>query len=198
MDHQAWEPSTRRMVAMVGATGAQDAVPIILSGLPDTFALPVLVVISMPEQNVPLFARHFDRTSRLQIVIAEDGQVPRPGMVYTAGTDRRLMLERGRLRFAEREPMLHDTMDTLFWTMARELGAGAIAVILSGMGEHCEEGMRSIRDAGGYTMAQDEPTSVIYGMGRRAVESGAVCESRPLQEIAPRLIALAMQGVQQG
>ena len=186
------------MVVMVGATGAQDAVPIILSGLPNTFALPVLVVISMPEQNVPLFARHFERTSRLPIVIAEDGQVPQPGTVSLAGTDRRLLLERGRLRFVERESMRHDTMATLFRTMARELGAGAIAVVLSGLGEHCEEGLRSIREAGGYTMAQDEPTSVIYGMGRRAVESGAVCESRPLQEIAPWLASLAMQGVHPG
>ncbi len=196
MNHKARESGTLRMVAMVGATGAQHAIPIILSGLSDTFTAPILVVISMPEQYVNRFATYFARTSRLPIVVAEEGQVPQPGTVYVEGTDRRLLLDRGQLRFAEREPRVYDTMATLFRSMARELGSGAVAVILSGLGEHCEEGMRSVRDVGGHTIAQDERSSIVYGMARWAVESGAVCESLPVHEIAPRLAALAMQRVQ--
>jgi chemotaxis response regulator CheB len=190
MGHQARELGTRRIVAMVGASGAQHAIPIILSALPDTFPAPILVVISMPEVNVERFTRYFAPTSRLPIVVAEEGQVPQPGTVYVAGTDRRLLLEQGRLRFAGREPKVFDTMGTLFRTMAEELGPGAVAVVLSGLGEDCSRGMMAVREAGGHTIAQDQRTSIIYGMARRAVESGAVCESLPIEEIAPRLAAL--------
>jgi two-component system, chemotaxis family, protein-glutamate methylesterase/glutaminase len=190
MGHPSRESGTPRIVGIVGASGAQHALPIILSGLPDKFSVPILVVIGMPDSNVDHFATYLTRTSRLPIVVAEDGQVPQPGTVYVAGTERRLLLEQGRLRFARREPKVFDTMATLFRTMARELGPGAVAVILSGLGENCGEGMKAVRDAGGHTIAQDERTSMVYGMARRAVESGAVCESLPVQEIAPRLAAL--------
>jgi two-component system chemotaxis response regulator CheB len=196
MGHPSRKLGTRRMVAIVGATGVLPALPIILGGLPDTFPLPILAVISMPDQFADPFAANLTRTSRLPVAVAEDGAAPKPGTVYVAGTDRRLLLDRGQLRFARREPRVFDTMAALFRSMARELGAGAVAVILSGMGEHCEEGLRAVCDAGGHTIAQDEQTSIVYGMARWAVESGAVCELLPLQAIAPTLAALAMEGVQ--
>lgn len=196
MGHPSGELGTRGMVGIVGATGFHIALPIILSGLSDTFPVPILVVVSMLEEFVDQFVTKLARTSRLPVVVAEEGLVPQPGTVYVAGTDRHLLLEQGRLHFAGREPRVNDTMTTLFRSMARELGSGAVAVILSGLGEHCEVGVRSVRDAGGHTIAQDERTSIVYGMARRAVELGAVCESLPVQEIAPRLAALAMRGLQ--
>ncbi len=194
MGHQSQESGVPHMVAIVGATGGPDALAIILSGLPDTFSVPIVVVISMPDENVDWFVRYASQTSRLPIVVVGDGQVPQPGTVHVAGTDRRLLLEQGRLRFAELEPKVCDTMPTLFRTMARELGPGAVAVILSGMGENCGEAMKAVRDADGHTIAQDKQTSLVYGMARRAVEFGGVGESLPVQEIAPRLAALTTQG----
>jgi two-component system chemotaxis response regulator CheB len=184
------------MVGIVGASGAQVAVPIILSGLAETFPLPIIIVISMPRKNVDFFITHFTRTSRLPVVVAEEGQVPQPGTVYVAATDRRLHLEQERLRCVAGDPKVRDTMATLFLSMARELGPGAVAVILSGLGENCAEGMKAVRDAGGHTIAQDQQTSMVYGMARRAVELGAICESLPVGEIAPRLAALVRQGAQ--
>jgi two-component system chemotaxis response regulator CheB len=195
VEHQSGLVTTPRMVAIVGAAGAQYALPVILRGLPITFAPPILAVIACHVDFVDRLAKQLVRTSRLPVVVAEDGLVPQSGTFYLAGTERRLTLERGRLKFTPCDPGVRDSMATFLGSMARELGPGAMAVILSGLGERCEMGMKSVRDAGGFTIAQDEATSVVYGMARWAVQSGAICESLPVQEIAPRLTTLAERTV---
>jgi two-component system chemotaxis response regulator CheB len=84
--------------------------------------------------------------------------------------------------------------DALFRSIALDQGSGALAVILTGMGEDGAEGRRKVRDAGGYTIVQDESTSVVYGTGRAAERLDAFCESLQIQEIAPRLCALVSTG----
>ncbi len=74
--------------------------------------------------------------------------------------------------------------------MARSLGPLALGVLLTGMGEDGAEGLRDIRERGGYTIAEDESTAVVYGMPAAAVRLGAVCELLPLHEIAPRIVGL--------
>jgi two-component system chemotaxis response regulator CheB len=81
-------------------------------------------------------------------------------------------------------------MDLLFRSMAREQGPGAVAVVLTGMGSDGAAGMKEVRDAGGYTIAQDEATSRVYVKARLAVQLDAVCESLSLERIAPRLVEL--------
>jgi two-component system, chemotaxis family, protein-glutamate methylesterase/glutaminase len=74
--------------------------------------------------------------------------------------------------------------------MARMLGTGGLGVLLTGMGDDGAEGLRDLRQAGGYTLAEDESTAVVYGMPAVAVRLGAVCESLPLAEIGPRVVSL--------
>ena len=74
--------------------------------------------------------------------------------------------------------------------MARSLGGNALGILLTGMGEDGAAGLSEIRQAGGYTVAEDESTAVVYGMPAAAVRMGAVCESLPLPAIAPRLLEL--------
>ena len=81
--------------------------------------------------------------------------------MYTAGTERLLQIEHGRFRFAQPESRHYNTMVLLFRSMARELGIGAIAVILTGIGSDGAAGMKEVREAGGYTIAQDEATSHV-------------------------------------
>ena len=76
--------------------------------------------------------------------------------------------------------------------MARSLGANCLGVLLTGMGEDGALGLRDIREAGGYTIAEDETTAVVYGMPAAAVKMGAVCESLPLDDIAPRVLQLLL------
>jgi two-component system, chemotaxis family, protein-glutamate methylesterase/glutaminase len=79
--------------------------------------------------------------------------------------------------------------------MARDQGSRAVAIILSGLGQDGAEGMKEVRDAGGHTIIQDESTSIMFETARRAVALDAACESLPVQEIAPRLVALAADGL---
>ena len=74
--------------------------------------------------------------------------------------------------------------------MARELGSSALGVVLTGMGDDGASGLLAIRESGGYTIAEDESTAVVYGMPRAAVRIGAVCESLPLPAIASRVLDL--------
>jgi two-component system chemotaxis response regulator CheB len=80
----------------------------------------------------------------------------------------------------------------LFESMARTLGSGALGVLLTGMGDDGAGGLLEIRKAGGYTIAEDESTAVVYGMPAAAVRLGAVCQSLPLPGIAPRILELTL------
>lgn len=183
------------MIGIVAASGGREAIMEILSGLPHGFAVPILVIFSMPDSSVSSFVAWLSENCVIPVTVAEDGQVPEPGRVYVAGGhERNLFIERGRLRLVERERSIYDPRDVLFRSMARELGPGAIAVILTGMGHDGPQGMKEVRDAGGYTIAQDESTSLIYATPRFAVEMNAACESLPIQEIGPRLVALVAPG----
>jgi chemotaxis response regulator CheB len=190
MGHQSLEPGPARMVGIVGASGVLQAIPTILSMLPQDFPAPILVVVAMPDTNVSPVASRFAEKSRLPVATAEGGRMPESGNVYVAGTERLLLIEQGRLRFAQRESRLDNTMDLLFRSMAREQGPGAVAVVLTGMGSDGAAGMKEVRDAGGYTIAQDQATSLVYLKARYAVQLDAVCESLPLERIAPRLLEL--------
>lgn len=181
------------MVGILGATGVVEALRIILRGLPDGFSLPVVVVVSMPTIFIDRLVELLAATSRLPVVAVEDQQVPRPGRIHVAATDRRLLLARGMLKFAARDPDTFDTWDNFLHSMATELGPGAVAVILSGFGEDCLGGIKAVRGAGGYTIAQDQQTSIVYALAKRAVASGAIDEVLPIQEIAPRLAAIGRQ-----
>jgi two-component system, chemotaxis family, protein-glutamate methylesterase/glutaminase len=190
MDPRARELVVNRAVGIVGATGALDAVRTILTELPRDFRAPLLVVVSLPSDYVDPWATRLASNTKLAVTAAKEGQVLESGKVYLSGFEPRLFIEKGRLCFVQREPGVHDTMDFLLSSMARELGPGAVAVVLSGMGDDGAKGVKRIRDAGGYTIAQDRATSLIYAKAQFAVRLDAVCESLPLEGIAPRLVEL--------
>jgi two-component system chemotaxis response regulator CheB len=190
MDRRSLELGPAHIVAIVRASGSLQAIPTILSMLPPDFPAPILVVVAMPEVNVSIVASRFAEKRRLPVATAHNGQIPEAGNVYVAGTERLFHIEQGRLRFARNDSGLDNTMDLLFRSVAREDGPGAIAVILTGMGSDGAAGMKEVRDAGGYTIAQDEASSLIPAKARVAIQLGAVCESLPLERIARRLVEL--------
>ena len=194
MDHQPLEPRPTRIVGIVGATGSLQAIPTILSMLRRDFPAPIVVVMAMLDSYVGTFATRLAEKSQLPVFVAEEGRMPRAGNVYVAGTDSRVLIEEGRLRFAQPEPRVYNTMDLLFRSMAREWGTGAVAVIVSGMGADGAAGMKEVRDAGGYTIAQDWATSLVYGKAPFAARLDAICEELPLERIASRLIEIVAPG----
>ncbi len=109
------------------------------------------------------------------------------GRVVIAPPDRHLIVSGGRLRVTS-DPERHScrpSVDVLFESLAREYGPSAAAALLTGMGRDGASGLLDIRRAGGFTIAQDEATSVVYGMPREAAQLGAAVQVLPLSEIGP-------------
>jgi two-component system chemotaxis response regulator CheB len=178
------------MVGIVGATGAPEAVGVILGSLPVDFPAPIVVLIPMQLEFTNRYIAWHNARSTLPVVTAENEAIAEPGVVYMAPGFLGLRLHEGRLCLSHPGDYLK-MMDIFFRSMATALGPKAIAVALTGMGSDGAQGMKDIRDAGGYTIAQDEATSVVYHKPRCAVELGAACELLPLSAIASRLNDLA-------
>lgn len=181
--------SPQFMVGIVASSAVQE-IQDLLGSLPEDFPAPIVVEMPFIERFVNAFVARLNAVTRLAVVRPENGIAPEPGVVYFASDVRKLLLQRGRFHLEDGAPSFFDAMDSLFHSMAQELASGAVGVILSGFGSDGAQGMKEIRDAGGYTIAQDSGTSLVYGKPRIAVELGAVCESLPLQSIGPRLVEL--------
>jgi two-component system chemotaxis response regulator CheB len=190
MDRTSREPETRRAVGIVAGTGGPQALAEILAGLSRDFTAPILVVMSMRGYLLAPFVAWLGERCPLEVTVAADGDDPEPGRVYVGSGDPHLLIEQGRLRLRPGGSG-DQPKDALFRSMARDLGPRAIAVVLTGMGRDGAEGMKEVRDAGGFTIAQDESTSLVYSTPRFAVEANAARESLPLEAIAPGLLELA-------
>jgi chemotaxis response regulator CheB len=195
MERPSREPGIIRLIGIVSSTGGLEALAVILGSLPREFPAPILAVPSINPLYVKALAERLDAKSHLRVTVAADGQVPEPGTVYVAVDDPCLLIVDGRLRLEGGNPVYRRRpKDALFRSLARDQKSGAIAVILTGMGMDGAEGMKEVRDTGGYTIVQDESTSIVYG-GKYAVEMNAACETLPIQEIAPRLVSLVTTGL---
>lgn len=192
-------PAGKYAVAAIGAsTGGPGAIVEVLRGLPDAFDLPILVVLHINEPFGMAFAEWLDGQTGRRVVCAQDGAKVKSavGRVVVAPGGRHLIVRDGRLRLTL-DPERHScrpSVDVLFESIAAEYGAAAAACLLTGMGRDGALGLLKIRQAGGMTIAQDEATSVVYGMPREAVLLGAAAHVTRLGNIAARLAEL--QGVE--
>lgn len=194
--------SRLRLVGIGVSTGGPAALVEILRGLPPAFPLPILIVIHIGKLFAPAFAQWLDGQSPVRVAYAADGD-PLPaigdGRVLIAPPDCHLVLRHGQLRLTQ-DPELHScrpSVDVLFASLAHELGAECAACLLTGMGKDGAEGLLAIRRNGGRTIAQDEASSVVFGMPREAILLGAAEKILSLEKIAPELGMLA-QGAQTG
>jgi two-component system, chemotaxis family, protein-glutamate methylesterase/glutaminase len=190
------EEAARRyaLVAIGASTGGPGAVRDILRGLPAAFRLPILLVLHINEPFGSAFADWLDAQTGRTVSYARDGMpvLSAVGRVVVAAADQHMIVANGRLRLT-RDPQRHScrpSVDVLFESVAAEYGAAAAACLLTGMGRDGAEGLLRIRNAGGLTIAQDESTSVVYGMPREAALIGAAAHVLQLGDIAPRLAAL--------
>jgi two-component system chemotaxis response regulator CheB len=185
------------VVAIGTSTGGPGAIVEVLRAIPEGFRLPILLVLHIHELFAPTFAEWLDGQTSLRASFARDGEPlsEHAGRVVIAPADRHMMVRNGRLALTS-DPLRHScrpSVDTLFESVAHEYGASAAAALLTGMGRDGASGLLDIRNAGGLTIAQDEATSVVYGMPREAVMLGAAAQVLPLQEIGPALAALAVK-----
>jgi two-component system chemotaxis response regulator CheB len=181
-----------RAVAIGVSTGGPSALIEILRGLPQGFPLPILLVMHVGKLFTPAFAEWLDRQSSFRVGYAVDGDPLPPwgeGRVLMAPPDSHLVLSQGKLRLTQ-DPDRHScrpSIDVLFESFAQELGAGGVGCLLTGMGRDGAAGLLAIRRAGGRTIAQDEATSVVFGMPREAILLGAAEQVLALDQISPRL-----------
>jgi two-component system chemotaxis response regulator CheB len=188
-------PHTSCQVVAIGAsTGGPGAVLEVLRSLPRDFSLPLLLVLHINEPFAAAFAEWLDGQTGFHVSYAVDGQfvAASAGRVTMAPPDSHLIVRGGRLRLT-RDPERHScrpAVDTLFESLAVEYGASTAACLLTGMGRDGAAGLLEIRRAGGLTIAQDEASSVVYGMPREAVLLGAADHVLPLAEIGPHLSSL--------
>jgi two-component system chemotaxis response regulator CheB len=184
------------LLAAIGAsTGGPGAVVAVLRALPEEFQLPILLVLHIGAPFGASFAEWLDTQIGRQVRLAEDGMPLNAvgARVMMAPPDRHLILRGGRLHLTT-DPERHScrpSVDVLFESVAHEIGAASAACLLTGMGRDGAAGMLAIRKAGGLTIAQDEATSVVYGMPREAVLLGGAELVLPLPEIGPTLASYA-------
>ena len=186
---------THKVIAIGASTGGTEALREVLTALPAD-APGVVVVQHMPEKFTRSFAARLDSLSALKVVEAQDGQRVLPGHAFIAPGNLHMKVVRSgaetRVRVGMSPPVNHHrpSVDVLFDSCARHLGANAVGVILTGMGSDGARGMLSMRDAGARTVAQDEASCVVYGMPKEAFEMGAAEEVQPLDRIPDAILRL--------
>jgi len=194
------QPSgARRVVVMGASTGGAEALREVLRGMPEDLP-PLLVALHMPGAITKHLARRLNESCRVKVKEAENGEPALPGHVYLAPGGRHMRLEhhgeRGYgIALEEHGPANGQGADLLFHSAAEAAGADAIGVVMTGMGEDGAEGLAAMRAAGAFTLAQDEATSIVFGMPRAAIERQAVETVAPLGQIA-RILVGKLAGAQ--
>jgi two-component system chemotaxis response regulator CheB len=187
--------TTDRIVAVGSSTGGTEAIREFLVALPAD-APAIVIAQHIPAAFSAPFARRMDSLSQLSVCEPSDGQHIKPGHVYIAPGGRHLLVERDgahyRCRLKDGPPVNRHcpSVDVLFRSVAQQVGPNAVGVMLTGMGDDGARGMKEMRDAGAPTLAQDEATSVVWGMPGAAVRLGAVVEVLPLSAIAGAVMRL--------
>ncbi len=180
-----------RVVAMAASTGGPAAFSTILSDLPGDFRAPILLVQHVAHGFAEGFARWLDGASPLQVKVAEPGEPLMAGVVYVAPDGTHLGVARGRaaVELSNEPPIggFRPSANHLFRSVAASFGPFVTAVILSGMGRDGADGLVEVARAGGRVIAQDEATSVVFGMPGAAHEAGVVDLTLPLGGVAGTL-----------
>jgi two-component system chemotaxis response regulator CheB len=183
-------------VVLASSTGGPKALSRFFSLLPGNFPVPIVIVQHNSSGFDKSFAQWLGAYTALNVKLAEEGETPKPGAVYIAQTDKHLELRLTgglmSLRYNDDEPENNQkpAADVLFRTAAESLKQSVISVVLTGMGSDGAAGTRKIREMGGITLAQDEESSLIYGMPKAAAETGCVDIVLPLDMIPPELVRL--------
>jgi two-component system, chemotaxis family, protein-glutamate methylesterase/glutaminase len=185
--------TTEKVVAVGASTGGTEALRILFEALPAD--CPGIVCVQhMPENFTKAFAKRLDGICQVSIKEAENNDSVLRGRVLIAPGNRHMLLQRSGARYyveIKDGPLVsrhRPSVDVLFRSAARYAGKNAIGVIMTGMGDDGAKGMLEMKEAGAYTIAQDEATSVVFGMPNEAIKLNAVDKVLPLQAISRAII----------
>lgn len=148
----------------------------------------------MPEHFTRVFAERLNTLCKFEVKEAEDGELASPNKVQIAPGNRHMVLKRSGARYyveIKNGPLVYHqrpSVEVLFTSVAQTAGPNAVGVIMTGMGKDGANGLLEMRNAGAFTIAQDEKISVIYGMPKEAAAIGAAVKIVPLEKIAQMII----------
>jgi len=184
--------SAVKIIGIGASTGGVEALRCVLMGLPEGMP-PIVIVQHIPPVFSAEFARRLDKTCKLRVKEAADGDLLVPGLALVAPGNFHLSIRgvAGAYRAVVRDgpPVQYQrpSVDVLFDSIAKEAGSGAVGAILTGMGADGAAGLLAMKRGGAYTIAQNEASCVVFGMPREAIRLAAVDDILPLQSIAPAL-----------
>jgi two-component system chemotaxis response regulator CheB len=187
-----------QVIAIAASTGGPDALSIILSRLPLKFPVPIVIAQHISDGFVNGMVGWLKTLLRVEIKVAMHGEYLKPGTAYVCPSENHMQIDRSKkIVFVARhaKDIYRPSCDILLSSVAESFGKKAIGVILTGMGNDGVAGITRIREAGGWTIAQDEKSSVIFGMPRLAIESGGIDTVLPLEAISGAIIKAAARPV---
>jgi len=183
------------LIAIGSSTGGPAALNQVLSMMPENFSLPITVTQHMPKLFLQSLADRLNRESKLKAVLAEDGMCLEGGCIYVAPGDIHMEIERIStklyVKLVDGEKVHHckPAVDVTFYSLAKLLPqTRCVAVVLTGMGADGAAGAKAMRDKQGYVIAQDEQSSVVWGMPGETVKCGAAHEVLALNNIAMGIV----------
>jgi two-component system chemotaxis response regulator CheB len=186
--------SPTEKICLVGAsTGGTEALRVFLEAQPENCP-PIAIVQHMPEHFTAAFANRLNGICRINVREAKDGDALMRGLALVAPGDKHMLLKRtGNKYYVEVKdgPLVsrhRPSVDVLFRSGARYGGANVVAAIMTGMGDDGAKGMKELKEAGAYTIAQDEASCVVFGMPQEAIKQGGVDKVLSLEKIAPEIV----------
>lgn len=192
--------TTKKIIAVGASTGGTKALEAVLKLLPPN--LPGMVIVQhMPPVFTKSFAERLDSVCKVHVKEAEDGDLIGPGQVLIAPGNYHMLVEKKGAKYytkIKQGPPVHHhrpSVDVLFNSVAQAAGINATGVILTGMGADGAKGLLAMKQKGAQTVAQDEATSVVYGMPKVANDIGGATEVLPLQKIADAIIDYSKERV---
>lgn len=188
------------IVAIGTSTGGPSALQAVLPTLPGNFPVPVLVAQHMPPGFTGPLAQRLNGLCALNVREGVHGETLKAGTVYVAPAGKQLQVQRRSgqltLQIGDEAPiatLYHPSVDVMFLSLAKEVGKGTLGVVMTGMGSDGTKGMKEVKKAEGFAIAEAEETCVVYGMPKSLVEAGLADRIVPLGEIGKAIVECTMR-----
>lgn len=189
------QPLNNPIFAIAASTGGPKALANLLTVLPENFPAPIVIAQHISHGFAEGMVRWLTSISNLPVNLAEEGVTIQPGQVYLSPSEKNLTLtceHKIRLQEPVATDIYHPSCDAMLTSIAEVFGSNAVGIIMTGMGSDGTRGMAAIQAYGGITLAQDEASSVIYGMNATAVAAGVIHVELPLASLAEEMLKILL------
>lgn len=188
-DEKASFPTKISAIVIGASTGGPKALMQLIKAIPSNLKVPIFIVQHMPKGFTKSFSTRLDQEAKVKVIEAKQGEIIKPGVVYIAPGDYHMRIENQKILLTQEDKIhsVRPAVDPLFESASKIYRKQLVGIILTGMGNDGALGMKHISEAGGYTIAQDKDSSIVFGMPRRAIELDVIDEVLSLNQIEEKL-----------